>query len=149
AAIAPHAARPPLLKLHIPGGGNPLTNHAFNGQTVFLKDFKYDDSIIPIPTERVAKLPESKEAKRKLQTHPYQGSIGVLRPEDAEFKPRFPFSVVYAGRYRLRLSVWSFVWDKGAVKPSPRTEAAALIAEGRTLGYFDAPSLKPTVTEID
>src|SRR5437764_5761889 len=47
------------------------------------------------------------------------------------------------------MSVWSFWWDKGEVKPSPRTEAASLVAEGRTLGYFDAPSLKPTVTEIE
>ena len=47
------------------------------------------------------------------------------------------------------MSVWSFLWDKGEVKPNPRTEAAALVAEGRTLGYFDAPSLKPTVTEIE
>jgi Protein of unknown function (DUF1592)/Protein of unknown function (DUF1588)/Protein of unknown function (DUF1585)/Protein of unknown function (DUF1587)/Protein of unknown function (DUF1595)/Planctomycete cytochrome C len=149
AAIAPHAARPPLIKMHIPGGGNALVNQAFNGQAVFLKGFQYDDSIIPIPTGRGAKLPESKKAKRNLLTHPYQGGIGVLRPESAEFKPRIPFNVVYAGRYKLRISVWSFVWDKGAVKPSPRTEAAALIAEGRTLGYFDAPSLKPTVTEIE
>src|SRR5262249_53086496 len=63
--------------------------------------------------------------------------------------PRFPFEVVYAGRYKLRLSVWSYWWDKGEVKPSPRTEAASLVAEGRTLGYFEAPSLKPTVSEIE
>jgi hypothetical protein len=149
AAVAPHAARPPCLKLHIPGGGHALVNQAFNGQTVFLKGFKYDDSVIPVPTRRVGNLPESQKAKRRLLTQPYQGSVGVLRPESAEFKPRLPFQAVYAGRYRLRMSVWSFVWDKGAVKPSPRTEAAALIAEGRTLGYFDAPSLKPTVTEVE
>src|SRR5262245_10657117 len=76
--------------------------------------------------------------------------MGVLVPEGVgEFKPRFPFHVVDAGRYRLRMSVGSFLWDKGQVKPSPRREAATLVAEGRTLGYFDAPSLRPTVTEIE
>src|SRR5262249_525217 len=55
----------------------------------------------------------------------------------------------YAGRYRLRMSVWSYWWDKGEVKPHARMEAASLVADGRTLGYFDAPSLKPTVTEIE
>ena len=50
AAIAPHAARPALFKAHIPGGGDqPCPATRFNGQTVFLKDFKYDDSLHPDP----------------------------------------------------------------------------------------------------
>jgi mono/diheme cytochrome c family protein len=151
AAIAPHAARPAQFKVHIPGTGCPtLFAHAFLGQTVFLKNFKYDDSIIPIPTGRITKDAAANKLKRDNLKSPYAGTMGVLVPEGVgEFKPRFPFRVVEAGRYKLRMSVWSFLWDKGQVKPSPRTEAAALVAEGRTLGYFDAPSLKPTVTEIE
>ena len=39
-AIAPHAARPAQLKVHIPASGvYTLFAHAFQGQTVFLKDF--------------------------------------------------------------------------------------------------------------
>ena len=150
-AIAPHAARPAFFKAHIPGAGcNALFAHAFLGQTVFLKDFKYDDSLIPIPSGRINTEAESKKLKRDNLKKPYAGTIGVLCPEGVgEFKPRFPFRVVEAGRYKIRMSVWSFLWDKGEVKPSARTEAASLVAEGRTLGYFDAPSLKPTVTEIE
>src|SRR5207249_72377 len=125
--------------------------HAFTGQTVFLKDFKYDDSVIPIPRERLAgpDHPEAVKKKRDLLKHPYAGTIGVFRADDAEFKPKFPFTPTYPGKYRIRMSVWSFLWDKGEVKPNPRTEAGALVTGGRTLGYFDAPSLKPTVTEIE
>jgi hypothetical protein len=151
AAIAPHAARPALFKVHIPGTGCPtLFAHAFLGQTVFLKDFQYDNSIIPVPSGRITKDAAANKLKRDNLKNPYAGTMGVLVPEGVgEFKPRFPFRVVEAGRYKLRMSVWSFVRDKGRVKPNPRTEAAAVIAEGRTLGYFDAPSLKPTVTEIE
>jgi hypothetical protein len=152
AAIAPHAARPALAKSHIPGGGiHALAAHAFYGQTVFLKDFKYDNSIMPVPQERMNPNlnAEAKKLKQKLQKDPYPGTMGLLLPDGAEFKPTFPFVAVYPGRYRIRMSVWSFLWDKGEVKPSPRTEAAALLADGRALAYFDAPSLKPTVTEVE
>jgi hypothetical protein len=148
-AIAPHAAKPALCKAHIFGACDQLARSAFNGQTLFLKQFKYDDSIIPVPTERINKEAESIKAKRDLLKNPHNGSIGVLKPEEAEFKPRFPYQVVYAGKYRIRVSVWSFWWDKGEVKPSPRTEVAALVAENQTIGYFDAPSLKPNVAEFE
>ena len=151
AAIAPHAARPALFKVHIPGGGcQPLFAHTFLGQTVFLKDFKYDDSLIPVPQRRINRDEGINKLRQENIKRPHDGTIGILVPEGVgDFKPRFPFRVVYAGKYRLRMSVWSFLWDKGAVKPNPRTESALLSAEGRTLGYFDAPSLKPTVTEIE
>jgi hypothetical protein len=149
AAIAPHSARPALYKVHIPGGFSNMVFAAFNGQAVFLKDFKYDDSVIPIPRQRLGGTEEIKRLRKEQLKHPYAGTIGVFRADDAEFKPKFPFTPVVAGKYRLRMSVWSFLWDKGEVKPSGRAEAGALVAGGRTLGYFDAPSLKPTVTEIE
>jgi hypothetical protein len=151
AAIVPHAAQPAQFQVHIPATGcQALFAHAFLGQTVFLKDFQYDDSLIPIPNTRINKDTVAAKLRRENLKKPYVGSIGVFVPEGVgEFKPRFPFRVIEAGRYKIRMSVWSFVWDKGQVKASPRTEAAALVAEGRTLGYFDAPSLKPTVTEIE
>jgi hypothetical protein len=151
AAIAPHAARPSFFKVHIPGGGcQPLFAHTFLGQTVFLRDFKYDDSLIPIPQRRINRDEGINKLRQENLKQPHNGTIGVLVPEGVgDFKPRFPFRVVYPGKYKLRMSVWSFLWDKGEVKPNPRTEAALLSAEGRTLGYFDAPSLKPQVTEIE
>jgi hypothetical protein len=150
AAVAPHAARPAVCKAHIPGGGiHALAFHAFAGQTVFLKDFRYDPSIIPVLTERLTGSPELKGFRKDSLKNGYPGTMGVLCSEGAEFKARVPFNAVYPGRYRLRVQVWSFVWDKGEVRPSPRTEAAAIVYDGRTLGYFDAPSLTPTVTEVE
>jgi hypothetical protein len=151
AAIAPHAARPAVLKSHIPAGGNHgLLTAPINGQAVYLKDFKYDDFLMPIPTQRYGgETPERKKWMNELKKRPYTGTIGVFRATDSEFKPKFPFTPLIAGKYKIRMSLWSFIWDKGEVKPNTRTEAGALVAHGRTLGYFDAPSLKPTVTEIE
>jgi mono/diheme cytochrome c family protein len=146
AAIAPHAERPFLYRARTYGGTGALAQHALNGETVFLKDFKYDDSVMPLPTER---LVENKKKRFEFAKSPYQGTMGVFRTEDPAFRPQFPFEAKYLGQYKLRMSVWSFGWDKGEVKPHAKTEAAALVADGRTLGYFDAPSLKPTVTEIE
>ncbi len=144
AAIAPHATAAPRFKFHIPGGGSTLGRAASNGEAVFLQDFKYDASLTPIPRER-----DREAAKVLFSKFPYNGTMGVFRIEDESFRPTFPFEAVFPGKYRLRMSVWSFWWDKGEVKPSPRTETAELLVAGRTLGYFDAPSLTPTVTEIE
>ncbi len=151
AAIAPHAGRPAYFKSHIPAGGNhSLSAKTLFGQTVFLKDFKYDDSIIPIPKQSYQdNLPERKRLMQQLAKHPYDGTIGVFKVDESEFKPKFPFTPLVAGKYKIRMSLWSFLWDKGEVKPSGRTEVGALVTSGRTLGYFDAPSLEPTVTEIE
>src|SRR5690349_5055313 len=91
AAIAPHAERPAYLKAHIPGTFHAMAAHALLGQTVFLKQFKYDDTIIAIPTEREAHQPQAIKVRRDLLKHPYAGTIGVFRADDAEFKPKFPF----------------------------------------------------------
>src|SRR5205823_13381460 len=98
-------ARPSLLKSHIPGGFNSMVFHAFNGQTVFLKDFKYDDSVVPILRQRLGGTEEIKKLRKDQAKHPYAGTIGVFRADDAEFKPKFPFTPLCAGRYRIRMSV--------------------------------------------
>ena len=152
AAIAPHAGSPAFFQAHIPAGGcQAFFAQAFRGPTVFLRDFKYDDSLIPIPQKMVeGKDERARKLRRENLKDAYDGSIGVFVPEGVgAFKPRIPFRVVYPGHYKLRMSVWSFIWDKGEVKANTRTESALLSAEGRTLGYFDAPSLAPTVTEIE
>ena len=148
-AITPHAAPPVIQKSHnVPGAQAGLKGVTLNGDAVFLKDGKYDLATgIPVPRGKgdlkVRDLEQS-------GVFPYQGSIGIFRHEDDAFRPSFKtFYPVFAGRYRLRVSLWSFAWDKGEVKPNPRTEAASLVAGGRVLGYFDAPSLKPTVHEVE
>ncbi len=151
-AIAPHTDPPVYQRAHIPAGASQaLFAQAFRGNTVFLRNFEYDSSLIPIPEGLVAGKDERLQRMRRENAKvAYDGSIGVLIPEGVgAFKPRFPFRVVYPGRYRIRMSLWSFLWDKGEVKPAPRTESALLSVSGRTLGYFDAPSLQPAVTEIE
>lgn len=150
AAIAPHASRPAYFKSHIPAGGvHALAAKTLFGQTVFLKDFAYDDKYFPVPKTKFDDPAARKPLLKEFAKSPYQGSIGVFKADEVDFKPKFPFTPVVAGKYKIRMSVWSFLWEKGTVKPSPRTEIGALVTSGRTLGYFDAPSLKPTVTEIE
>jgi hypothetical protein len=150
AAIAPHAARPGLFKAHMPGGCEGIAGSAFNGESVFLKDFRYDAAFWPLRANNDRDTVKAKEERKKLQAKlPYPGTMGIFRAEDESFKLRLPYEVVYPGKYKIRLSVWSFMWDKGEVKPNTRTEAAELVADHFTLGYFDAPSLKPTVSEIE
>ena len=67
---------------------------------------------------------------------------------------------IYPGPYRVRTSLWSFHWEKGEVQPARETGAGRLsvvqlTGDGRggghpsyLLGYFDAPSLKPTEHEL-
>src|SRR5439155_20360680 len=78
------------------------------------------------------------------------GGVGVSRHQDEAFQARFVrFSPVHPCRYRVRFSVWAYWWDKGEVRPAPRTGAVGLYYGSRLLGHFDAPSLTPTVHEID
>ena len=77
-------------------------------------------------------------------------AVGVMRHEDDAFRPRFDkFAPLYPGLYRIRVSLWSYTWEKGEVKPSPTTEAAWLKAGPQLIGYFDAPSLESKVHEIE
>lgn len=76
-------------------------------------------------------------------------SVGFFAPNIAGQEKFVSFVPLVAGRYRLRMSIWSFLWDHGRVAPSPRTEVALLQAQGRVLGYFDAPSMSPTVHEVE
>lgn len=75
-------------------------------------------------------------------------SVGFFTPKQGGHEKYISFVPVFPGRYRMRMSVWSFVWNRGTVEPSPRTEVATLQCDTRTLGYFDAPSLEPQVHEV-
>ncbi|HSI36668.1 MAG: DUF1592 domain-containing protein [Phycisphaerae bacterium] len=58
------------------------------------------------------------------------------------------FSPLHTGYYRIRTSVWSFNLNRGEVAPGTRTQPFSLVANGRRLGYLDAPSLKPTAYDL-
>jgi len=101
----------------------------------------------------IVKDDASRPNRRELmdaKKFPYEGAVGIFRHEDCAFHARFtPFLPSYSGRYRLKISLWSFAWEQGEVKANRKTESASLLADGRLLGYFDAPSLKPMVHEIE
>ena len=75
-------------------------------------------------------------------------AVGFFTPKQGGHEKYISFVPVFPGRYRMRMSIWSFVWNHGSVEPSPRTEVATLQCNTQTLGYFDAPSLEPRVHEV-
>jgi hypothetical protein len=148
-AIATQPERPPLFKDRLyPGDQYMIKIAILGGDAVCLKDFQYDPSIIPQPPS--GKLEKSLRQFEQEKLFPYHGSVGIFRHDDDAFHADFArFAPIQAGFYRVRVSVWCFSWDKGQVLPSPRTEAVSLnAAERGVLGYFDAPSLKPTEHEL-
>jgi len=77
-----------------------------------------------------------------------RNSVGFFGPNVPGQEKFISFVPIHPGRYRLRMSIWSFLWNKGAVEPSPRTEVAMIQAGKHVLGYYDAPSLAPQVHEV-
>jgi hypothetical protein len=82
-------------------------------------------------------------------------TVGVMRPEFYKFPYKFwtGYRKIVAapapGWYRVRLSVWSFLYDKGEIKPAPRPQVALLRAGPRQAGYIDVPSWEPAVREVE
>jgi hypothetical protein len=117
-----------------------------NGDAILMQG-KEVDPAIPIIREPLKK---GLSLWEKEGTFSHGSATAVFRSEDCAFRPRFDkFAPIYAGKYRIRFSLWSFVWDKGQIKPSPITEAAAFKVGPRLLGYFDATSLQSKVHEIE
>lgn len=89
------------------------------------------------------------EPKTDGRAAPLSGrSVGFFLPMHGGHEKYISFVPVYPGRYRMRMSIWSFVWNHGTVEPSPQSEVAMLQHDTRVLGYFDAPSLSPQVHEV-
>lgn len=123
-------------------------------------DMKYDESRFPMPsaTNADGKYPGGKWAFGGK----YQGlgeaekdgvfkdgsTVGMTRTFGESFGGRFNFAPVHPGRYQIGVSAWSYWWDKGEVKPSPRSGSVGVYCGSRLLGFIDAPSLKPTYSEL-
>jgi len=146
-AIATYPEKPAFFKKrYFPGDQYDWKITLLQGDSLFLKDKKYDEGTIPVIRDKwlLDKLGEFEKSK----FFPYEGSAGALRSSDEGFQGRFDrFSPVYPGFYRIRVSMWSFVWDKGKVLPSPAPQAANMTVGSRLLAYFDAPSLESKVQE--
>lgn len=80
-------------------------------------------------------------------------SFGLIRSSDPSKYRSFNFVAPVDGMYRFRVSAWSFLMDRGDLKPNARTEVASLWSgidrkTNRVLAYFDAPSFSPKVSEF-
>jgi hypothetical protein len=147
-AIATQPERPPLFQQRLyPGDQYQIKIAITGGDAVCLKDFQYDPTVIPDPP--ATKLAKGLREFEQEKLFPYYGTVGFFRHDDDAFHADFArFAPIQSGMYRVRMSIWSFRWEKGQVRPSPRMEIASLNAKDRgVLGYFDAPSLKPTEYE--
>lgn len=131
------------------------------GDAVMLTpDMKYDESRFPMPSATNAdgnypagkwtfggKYPGLGEAERDGVFR--EGStVGMTRTFGEAFPGRFNFAPVHPGRYEIGVSAWSYWWEKGDIKPSPRSGAVGLYCGDRLLGFAVAPSLKPTYTQL-
>ena len=139
----------PLQHRLLPGEQDFFKLALIEGDAVFLKGGQYDSAAMPLIREA---LPHPLPHYEKTGLFPYRHSVGVFRRQGANdhFALFFnAFTPTYSGRYRLRLSLWSFQWVKGSLQARDAPEVASLHANDRLLGYYDAPSLAPRVHEID
>ena len=119
------------------------------GESMFpMKDRKVDLDLVrkirdPLKPENSLKLSE------RLPYIEAMESLGTITHARPSYEPNVGnFSPYHAGFYRIRMSVWSFDYKRGEVMPASRQQSFALTANGRLLGYFDAPSLKSQEHEI-
>ncbi len=131
------------------------------GDAVMLTpEMKYDDSRFPMPSATNAdgnypsgkwtfggKYPGLGEAERD-GIFKEGATVGMTRTFGEAFAGRFNFAPIHPGRYEIGVSAWSYWWDKGEVKPSPRSGSVGIYCGDRLLGFAVAPSLKPTYTQL-
>jgi hypothetical protein len=130
----------------------PADTHGFltgltSGDCVLLKDKKHDPAL-PLLDHQIP----SDKIHYYIDTvfRPNKSAVGVFRHQDADFEPGFwKFSPMLPGRYKCRLSVWSFWWDKGEVLPSKKTQVAGIRTQRGVIGFYDAPSLESKVHEFE
>ena len=159
-AIAARPTAPRVQKLRTslldPRRGSAYLS--MQGDCVLLREFKPDPAYPPAGSHRH----QDQGAHEAMGMYETDSSVGIFRREDESVNYYFRgHTTIYPGRYRMRTSAWAFQWDKGNVLPARGTEALRLAAvqltgDGRggqhpnyTLGYYDAPSLKPTEHELE
>ena len=168
AAIATRSTPPPSFTKRIhPAGLFKFGGNLTQGNFVLLKD-RRPDPALPIrggfediewyisAADADADMPERGRLFREGKIAESTSSVGLLVPNLAGYEAAMNVAPIYPGRYRLRLSLWGFQWNKGAVDPSSRSQAAVLRAHadgqqqegGRLLGTFTAASLEPREHEI-
>ena len=102
-----------------------------NSDCVFLKDGKFDPRV-PLVKDQYHRF----ETMIKEGKYKEPGTVGVFRHLDDAFGGRCAYVAAWPGKYKIRMSVWGFQWEKGIVKPATRTEAVAVIVGGRVVGHL-------------
>jgi mono/diheme cytochrome c family protein len=166
AAIATRSAPPPVYRKRVyPAGLFKFGGNLIQGQYVLLKD-KQPDPALPVrggfedKTGHVGHDGPDIEERRNLVKGPgvaqSQSAVGLLNPNLAGYEAALNVSPVYAGIYRLRISLWGFQWKEGRPVDCPNPQAAVLRAHeegkqqegGRLLRAFSAPPMQSEETEF-
>ena len=166
AAIATRSTPPPVYRTRIhPAGLFKFGANLTHGQYVLLKDRKPDPAL-PVRggfEDRTGHVgfdgPDLKERAALLQalkTAKSESSVGLLNPNLAGYEAALNVAPIFAGPYRMRISLWGFQWNQGRVEPCAAPQAAVLRAHeegkqqegGRLLTLLDARSLEPNTHEF-
>jgi hypothetical protein len=157
AAIATRSTPPRVYKKRIyPAGLFKFGGNLVQGQFVLLKD-KQPDPALPVRGGFEDKqgyvgdvgpdLEERKKQHEAVKAAKSESAVGLLNPNLAGYEAAMNVSPIYAGMYRMKLSLWGFQWNAGKPEPGP-DQAAVLRAHeegkqqegGRLLRAFTAPS---------
>jgi hypothetical protein len=159
AAIATRSTPPPVFNRRIYPAG--LFKFDFNlhlGQFVLLKD-KQPDPALPVRGGFEDKQghvgdqgPDLEERRKQLdavKAAKSESAVGLLNPNLAGYEAALNVSPIFAGPYRMTLSLWGFHWNEGRPEAGP-DQAAVLRAHeegkqqegGRLLRTFTAPSMR-------
>lgn len=148
-----------------PAGLFKFGGNLSHGQYVLLKD-KQPDPALPVRGGHENKKghvgfegPDLKERGALVKSPAVatsQSAVGLLNPNLAGYEAAMNVSPIFAGNYRLRLSVWGFRWANGKPNPCDAPQAAVLRAHeegkqqegGRLLSAFTAPSMESKEGEI-
>ena len=73
--------------------------------------------------------PDLEERRKLLEAvKKSESAVGLLNPNLAGYEAAMNVSPIYAGNYRLRLSIWGFRWADGRPNPCEAPQAAVLRA---------------------
>ena len=165
-AIATRSTPPPVFKRRIyPAGLFKFGANLTHGQYVLLKD-QQPDPALPVRGGfedkrgfvdfRGPDLEERRKQVNEIKKAQSRSAVGLLNPNLAGYEAAMNVSPLYAGHYRLRLSLWGFQWNQGKPEPCAAPQAAVLRAHaegkqqegGRLLRAFTAPSMHSSEQEI-
>ena len=138
AAIATRSTPPPVYQKRIyPAGLFKFGANLAHGQYVLLKD-KEPDPTLPVRGGGEDKqghigfdgpdLPERTQLVKELKASQNQSAVGLLNPNLGGYEAGMNVSPIYAGMYRLKVSIWGFQWKDARPNPCAAPQAAVLRA---------------------